>query len=433
MVRPEDFGKPAEMDAEWIGDNNLLVLYHSMPLSMPFTDSLKFLHSSVAHELVHAMQDMLPGKKSAEQELPYHEQAREFYPILRDTAREATRLMEMTAPEYHKDIMQAIVGGRKRNFPSLSGDTLTVSSSAFFETLGDRHRRKALSLLYSHITEMQASDTITLTAKHRYLKKKVEESGNVTYTYSDKHVKERNKKKAERLRRLQKSLRKLRSQVKKDLSSSDPGVLLPALAVALIDETYERVGNAESASEMKHYGVTTWLKKHISFSGNKAAVKYVGKSGVRQKKEIKNAKVVKLLKKLSKEKKPGDKILSVDSFALNDKRVNAYLVPFDITAKDMRGFHANREMLKHLKEFRKKKLPSDDKEKAKVLKEEFKKALETTAKTVGHTTGALKNQYLIPKLEQSFLSGGKIVGLAHAGFVLSKRAMLVLKRMEKNR
>jgi len=57
--------------------------------------------------------------------------------------------------------------------------------------------------------------------------------------------------------------------------------------------------------------------------------------------------------------------------------VNAYLKPFDVTAKDIRGLHANREMQDRLRAVRKKggKLPTDKKEKEKVLKAEFKTAL----------------------------------------------------------
>jgi DNA topoisomerase-1 len=236
---------------------------------------------------------------------------------------------------------------------------------------------------------------------HRYVGKKVEESGNVTYIYDEKHVEERNKKKAQRVEKLRKMIKKVRSQVKKDIIDDNPRVKLPAIAVALIDETYERVGNRKSARELGHYGVTEWLVKHVKFSKDKATLNYIGKSGVRQKKEITNRILINQLKELAEDKKGSEQILSIENFSLNDNHVNHYLRPFEITAKDIRGFHANEEMIRGLK-----KAPKEEDEKK--LKEQFKKILEETAKIVGHEPSTLKNQYLVPGLEERYLKSGKV-------------------------
>jgi putative nucleotidyltransferase with HDIG domain len=254
----------------------------------------------------------------------------------------------------------------------------------------------------------------------KYVEKKKEESGNITYIYSDKHVEERNKKKAKKLDKLSKNINKVRKQITTDLKSDDSKKKYNALAVGLIDDTYERVGNRYSAQDMKHYGVTTWLKKHIKFTGGTAVIKYVGKSGVKQDKKISNKKLIPALKELTQGKKDNEPIFKGDDYYITDNTVNAYLKPFDITAKDIRGFHANEEMRKELKKVRKGSLPKDQKEKEKKLKEEFKKALENTAKIVGHEAGTLKNQYLIPGLEKDYTTRGKI---ASDFFALSKRAI----------
>ena len=125
------------------------------------------------------------------------------------------------------------------------------------------------------------------------------------------------------------------------------------MAVAIIDEVYIRVGNEESVTNLKHYGLTTLLKKHISFSGNNATLKYVGKSGVNHNKIIKNKKVVSLLKKIVSGKKPNDRVFQCDDYSVRAKTINKYLKPFNVTAKDIRGFHANNEMISELKKVRK--------------------------------------------------------------------------------
>ncbi|MHA2218729.1 MAG: hypothetical protein ACXACY_22630 [Candidatus Hodarchaeales archaeon] len=239
-------------------------------------------------------------------------------------------------------------------------------------------------------------------AEPRYIKKKKEESGNITYIYSDSHIKQRNKKKAKKILSFAKSIKDLRKQVKQDLK--DDELKNVALVISLIDDTYERVGNPKSAKESNHFGVTTWRKKHISFSKSKATIKYKGKSGVQQEKIIESKPLVKELKTICENIKSNDELFP----DISATQVNEYLKSFKITAKDIRGFHANFEMKKALSKTRKSKLPKDAKEKEKKLKEEFKEALEQTAEKVGHTSGTLKNQYLVPSIEENYISSGSI-------------------------
>jgi hypothetical protein len=53
-------------------------------------------------------------------------------------------------------------------------------------------------------------------------------------------------------------------------------------------------------------------------------------------------------------------------------------------------------------------LPEDKKKREKKLKEEFKRALDTTADAVGHEPSTLRSHYLVPGLEDDFLDNGKI-------------------------
>lgn len=225
----------------------------------------------------------------------------------------------------------------------------------------------------------------------------------VVYEYSDRQIANRNKAKAEQVEKLRKGIKTLMAQVKKDLSSKDDATRLTALAVALMNETFERVGNDTSAKE-GHFGVTGWQKKHVSFRGGKARVKYVGKSGVEHDKLVEDASVVTALKEAVKGLSPTDSITGT----VGASQVNAYLSKYDITAKDMRGYHANAEMLSRLKDIRSKggELPEDKKEREKLLKDEFKEALEETAAAVGHSPTMLRNSYLVPGFEEKYLKNG---------------------------
>lgn len=240
----------------------------------------------------------------------------------------------------------------------------------------------------------------------RYKRKhkvKTEDGGeDVVYEYSDRQVAYRNNQKAKRIKKLEKAIDRLRSKVVEDLDSDDPAVAKTALIVGLIDHTFERVGNPGSAKD-GHFGVSEWRKKHVSFGGSKATIKYVGKSGVEQHKTVDDGKLVKALK-AAYEAAEGDELFP----DVQADQVNAYLREFDVTAKDLRGFHANREMRERLKSVRRGKLPQDKAEREKRLKAEFGEALEQTAKAVGHEPSTLRSQYLVPGLEDEFLATGKI-------------------------
>lgn len=178
-----------------------------------------------------------------------------------------------------------------------------------------------------------------------------------------------------------------------------------ALAVALIDHTYERVGNPQSA-ENGHFGVTGWKAKHFDVGKDTATLRYVGKSGVTHEKTISDPLLLKAVKKALEGKKPEDALCG----GVTSDEVNEYLKPYGITAKDLRGLHANREMQERLRAIRSKgpKLPRLRKERDPILKEEFKQALEGAAGAVGHEPATLRKQYLVPGIEEAYMKDGTV-------------------------
>jgi hypothetical protein len=272
-----------------------------------------------------------------------------------------------------------------------------------------------------------ASMVKRITAKYKSKKKVETKDGDkvTVYQYSDRQIALRNRKKAERLEKLKKGIGNLRKRVQRDLKSDDPTTMLTALAVGLIDHTYERVGNEESADE-GHFGVTGWQRKHISFGRGKATVRYVGKSGVKHEKKVSDANLIKALKD-AYESNDDDEggIFSHDLGKVDARKVNEYLKQFDVTAKDLRGFHANREMHERLTAIRAKGKPlsEDKKAREKQLKTEFLKALEETAEAVGHEPATLRSQYLVPGLEEDYMADGRVDGkfVKTAGYCYDRR------------
>lgn len=272
------------------------------------------------------------------------------------------------------------------------------------------HHGSTLDSLLEETGELAEVSTMAQRLAAKYKGKKKTDKGNTVYMYSEKQIEHRNREKAKRIEKLRGKIGDVRAKVKKDLKSDDPEVKLTALAVALMDHTYERVGNEESADD-GHFGVTGWQKGHVSFGKGKARLKYVGKSGVKHDKDVTDKAVLSALRD-AYEAVEGEEasLFEYEGGKVTAEKVNAYLKDFDITAKDIRGFHANQEMKDRLKEERKKggALPEDKKKREKQLKEEFKAALEATAEAVGHEPSTLRSQYLVPGLEDDYMDNGKI-------------------------
>jgi len=248
-------------------------------------------------------------------------------------------------------------------------------------------------------------------AKYKEKKKvKTQKGESTVYLYSERQVKNRNKEKAKRLESLRKNIGDLMGRVKRDLKSEDVDTKLTALAVALVDSTYERIGNEESADERGHYGVTGWLKSHVKFSKSKAVIKYTGKAGVEHTKEVKDKAILSALRDACEAVEKDDPIFEYDGGTVTPEKVNAYLKPSKITAKDLRGYHANDTIKAILRTLRGKggKLPKDKEERKAKLKEEWKQALAETAEIIGHESITLKKSYLVPGLEADFMKNGTV-------------------------
>jgi DNA topoisomerase-1 len=254
---------------------------------------------------------------------------------------------------------------------------------------------------------------VRVAARYKSKKKVKTQDGDerVVSEYSERQIANRNRNKAETFEKLTKSIDKLRAKVRRDMKSSDPEKKLTALAVALMDETAERVGDDdESAEERGHFGVTGWQRKHVSFGRDGVTITYVGKSGVKHKKRVTDATFRKVLRDAYEAVDADDtEILSWEGGRVTAEKVNAYLKPFGVTAKDIQGFHANTLMREKLKDVRKGQLPENKKERKKLLKDEFKEALEQTAEEVGHEPATLRSQYLVPGLEDTYLKDGSVI------------------------
>ena len=212
-------------------------------------------------------------------------------------------------------------------------------------------------------------------------------------------------KKKNNIMQLAEVMRKLRYNLTTDMKSDDEKTRLTALVIALMDKTAERVGNEESASESKHFGVTGFQKKHVSIDGNRITFKYTGKSGVDHEKSLTDELIAKTLAEAIKNSPDKNVFTTSDGFKIKADRINRYLSEYGVTAKDLRGYGANKYVMASLGTI------EIEKEKPARIKQ-FRKALKYAARMVGHGAATLKKHYLIPELEEEFIENGKIINLA---------------------
>jgi len=217
---------------------------------------------------------------------------------------------------------------------------------------------------------------------------------------------QRVRKRSDGVRKLAENLGRLRDKINKDLKSNDEKEQLTAMVVALMDKTAERVGNESSAKNNDHLGVTTFRKKNFSIDGDRVKLVYTGKSGVKHQKEFTDKRLATMLKSLlDRTNGNSDFVFKTnDGFKIKADRINRFLQPFNIRAKDIRGYAANRYMIRSLK---RRAIEPDEKDR----KKRFLETLKDVAERVGHTPGMLRNSYLLPNLEEQYIKKGKIVEL----------------------
>lgn len=215
-------------------------------------------------------------------------------------------------------------------------------------------------------------------------------------------------KKRDHITEMANNVHKIKLNVSRDLNSEDEKQFLTALVVAIMLQTSERVGNEESAKN-GHCGVTGFSKADINVIGNKVLLDYVGKSGVEHEKSFTDKRIAKAVKKAIKNSPSKFVFVTSDGFKIQCDKVNRYLSQFHVSAKNLRGFNANRGIIKKLEAVE---IPEEQKQRKKI----FNLAIKKTAGEVGHGASTLKKHYMIPELMDEYVLHGKIIDMKKLGY-----------------
>ncbi len=175
-----------------------------------------------------------------------------------------------------------------------------------------------------------------------------DDRGRKQYIYHEQWREISNEAKLSRLKPSVRFLPDLRRKVSQDLRGRELSrTRVFAGLVALLDLTSIRVGNEEYVRQNDSYGLATLRTRHVTLQGNRAILRFRGKSGLRREAIVEDKRLVRLLKQLKGLRgahvfqyvDEAGQIHPVDSMAVNeylDERSGHHF-----TAKDFRTWKAS--------------------------------------------------------------------------------------------
>lgn len=222
--------------------------------------------------------------------------------------------------------------------------------------------------------------------------------GRTIKRYSKEEIFKNYQNKYKRTRLFEENVDKIVSSIKKDINSSDAKKAQSALILYIIYKTGLRIGSDnDTKADVKAYGISTLLNKHINFDPEKKYVylDFIGKKGVRNKSLIKDPLIYEKLLSL---KTPN---WSKEIFQTSSKTVRNYFNDLKnnkgkFKIKDFRTLKAN-EIAKKLIDSKKGPAPTEKKfRKWQLLVADY------VAKKLGNTRAVALNDYIDPQLWQKW-------------------------------
>jgi DNA topoisomerase-1 len=232
-----------------------------------------------------------------------------------------------------------------------------------------------------------------------------DDRGRKQYIYHEQWREISNEAKFLRLKPSVRFLPDLRRKVSQDLRGRELSrTRVLAGLVALLDLTSIRVGNEEYVRQNDSYGLATLRTRHVTLQGNRAILRFRGKSGLHREASVEDKRLVRLLKQLKGLRgahvfqfvDEAGQIHPVDSMAVNeylDERSGHHF-----TAKDFRTWKASAVAAGLL-------YSEEPVEKLAARKRIVKKVFAAVAETLGNTPTVCRKYYVHPGLIETYLDG----------------------------
>ena len=238
-------------------------------------------------------------------------------------------------------------------------------------------------------------------------------AGRWQYLYHADHTRLQEARKFKRLAKFAKSLPQLRATIWRHLRQPGLGrerVLAAILRV--LSTCYMRPGSQSYASEHGSYGIATLRRKHVTVKGDLIQFDFPGKSGVRQRRQLRDRQVARVVRETME--LPGFNVFKYengDGKVVNVTRqhINAYIKEImgeSFSAKDFRTWagtlvcacalaRAGIDMPEE----------STIRTQARVRKRRIVAAIKETAEVLGNTPPVCRSSYVCPEVIHDFEKG----------------------------
>lgn len=241
---------------------------------------------------------------------------------------------------------------------------------------------------------------IARSPRAKVLARGVDAAGRTQAIYHPAFRRRQERRKFDRVRRFGRALPRLRARVDQDLRrrrlSEDR---IAACVIRLIDLQLFRVGNAEYAARHRSYGVTTLTEQHLRATGSAVEFDFVGKSGQRQRRRVRDPRIARIVSQLLQ--LPGPEVFRFfdeDGIVheLQSRHVNAYVkrhMGAEYTAKDFRTWGGTVTVAAAL-------LDADPADLASARGREavVRSALSSAAERLGNTRAVARSSYVDPRV-----------------------------------
>ena len=233
----------------------------------------------------------------------------------------------------------------------------------------------------------------------KILARGIDDSGRKQAIYHPKFRAKQEQQKFDRTLRFAEALPRLRQQIEHDLARRE-------LA-------YFRVGNEQYARDNQSYGITTLRSKHTDVTNTTVTFDFVGKSGKRHIKQISNAQIARIIKKL--DELPGHEIFRYQGedgkmHDLHSADVNAYIKEHmgdEFTAKDFRTWGGTLLATTELLAAERSRFKA---EREKIVVQTVK----NVAERLGNTPPVTRSSYIDPRVIAAYVDSTEIIRVREA-------------------
>ena len=235
-------------------------------------------------------------------------------------------------------------------------------------------------------------------------------AGRWQYRYSESHVRRREAEKFRRILEFAAALPKMRAAVARDLALPGfPREKVLACILRILSTCFLRPGSQVYASENGSFGIATLRNRHVDVKGDLVSYDFPGKSGKRQRAEMRDRVSAAMIRKLKK--MPGAdvfKYVDAEGRIVDVKRrdINRYIKDMmgeAFTAKDFRTWYGSLVCARELA-----RAGSDPSESPTARKRKIVEAVRKTAESLGNTPAVCRASYIYPSVLRSFERGHTI-------------------------